>query len=57
MKILGHISLGALLGALGIKLIVVEDPEQLERVQARLTPRKYRLARPRAQNAGPVAAA
>jgi hypothetical protein len=40
MKPLGAISLGCVLGALGMQLIAVEDPEALERVRHRLLPRK-----------------
>src|SRR4051794_38656581 len=42
MKCAGRVSLGAMLGALGLMLLVVEDPAALERVRARLTKRKYR---------------
>jgi hypothetical protein len=42
IKSLGQISLGALLGALGIALHICEDPEQLARVRSRLAKRKYR---------------
>jgi len=38
-KRLGPVSLAAILGALGVKLIVVEDPEQLARIRRRLTKR------------------
>jgi hypothetical protein len=43
-RTLGKMSLGAVLGALGLKLIVVEDPVALAKVQNRYRPRKY--ARP-----------
>jgi hypothetical protein len=43
-RILGPISLGAVLGALALKLVVVEDTAALERLQPRLTPRKRRPA-------------
>lgn len=36
IKGIGRVSLGPMLGALGLKLIVVEDTEALARVQARL---------------------
>jgi hypothetical protein len=37
---LGRLSLGLVLGALGVKLIVAEDPEVLERVRGRLVKRR-----------------
>jgi hypothetical protein len=37
---LGRLSLGVLLTALGLQLVVVEDPEALARVRGRLVPRK-----------------
>jgi hypothetical protein len=40
MKILGRISLGPILGAVGCCLILAEDPKQLARIRHRLTPRK-----------------
>src|SRR6266705_2966675 len=40
MKTLGRTSMGPLLGVLGLKLLVVEDTEALERVRRRLTPAK-----------------
>jgi hypothetical protein len=46
IKGLGRMSLGALLGALGLKLLVVEDVEQLERVRPRLVPRYTSMTRP-----------
>jgi hypothetical protein len=42
---LGHMSMGALLGALGVRIVLVEDREALAKVRARYRPRKY--ARPR----------
>ncbi len=39
-KTIGRVSLGPLLGTLGIKLHVVEDPEVFERIRPRLVPRK-----------------
>jgi hypothetical protein len=44
IKRLDAISLGPMLGALGLMLIAVEDPEQLARVRHRLVPRKARAA-------------
>jgi hypothetical protein len=38
-KNLGPISLGAMLGALGLALVVVEDPDALARIKSRLTPK------------------
>ena len=52
MRVLGPVSLPALLGALGLQLIVAEDPEALARVRARLTPRTPGTAT-RANNHGP----
>jgi hypothetical protein len=40
IKTLGKISLGPLLGALGLALVVVEDREALARIRDRLTPTK-----------------
>jgi len=40
VKHIGATSLGPLLGALGLKLVVEIDQEQFERVKNRLTPRK-----------------
>lgn len=40
MRSLGRISLGPLLGALGLKLHVVEDAEALARIKKRITARK-----------------
>jgi len=40
VKKLGCMSLTSLLGALALKLIVVEDPEQLAKVRSRLTRRR-----------------
>jgi hypothetical protein len=39
-RTLGRLSLGLMLGALGLRLIVVEDREALKRVKGRLEPRK-----------------
>jgi hypothetical protein len=39
---LGRVSLGPLIGALGLKLIVAEDAEQLARIRSRLIQRKAR---------------
>jgi hypothetical protein len=41
-KRLGHMSLGAMLGALGLALVVVEDAAQLARIRSRLVPRRGR---------------
>jgi hypothetical protein len=51
IKTLGRISLGCILGALAIKLIVVEDTEQLDRIRSRLVARKAGTRR-RADAAG-----
>jgi hypothetical protein len=42
IKNLGGMSFGALLGALALQLVAVEDSAALGRVRGRLTPRKYR---------------
>jgi hypothetical protein len=44
VKRLGEISLGALLGCLGLKLVAVEDPVALARVERRLRARQLRHA-------------
>ena len=36
MRRLGHVSLGLVLGGLGLKLTISEDPEQVERIRRRL---------------------
>jgi hypothetical protein len=41
VRMLGRTSLGALLGALGLVLVVAEDPQQLARVKRRFKPRSY----------------
>ena len=41
---LGASTLGPLLGALGLALVVVEEQAALDRVRDRLTPRKYQLS-------------
>jgi hypothetical protein len=40
VKALGRTSMGPLLGALGLKLVVVEDAEALEKIRRRLVPAK-----------------
>jgi hypothetical protein len=40
VKALGPVSMGPLLGTLGLKLIVAEDAEALEKIRHRLVPRK-----------------
>jgi hypothetical protein len=42
VKKLGHVSLGALLGGLGLKIVLVEDEAALRRIQSRLAPRRRR---------------
>jgi hypothetical protein len=39
-KMFGPMSLGTILGALGLKLLAVEDPEQMARVHHRMVPRR-----------------
>jgi hypothetical protein len=46
MKGLGRLSLGCMLGATGVKLIMVEDKEALARIRTRLVPRKLALPLP-----------
>jgi hypothetical protein len=41
--------MGPIVGALGVKLVMAVDPEQLERVQGRHVQRKNALPRARAQ--------
>jgi hypothetical protein len=55
VKTLGPISMGPMLGALGLALVVVEveDTEQLERVRPQLTKRKIRVAAPSAGETQP----
>jgi hypothetical protein len=56
-RILGPISLGAILGALALKLVIIEDPAQLERLRPRLTKRHrgYRRgAKPKESPAPPM---
>ncbi len=47
-KRFGPVSLPAILGALGIKLVAFEDPEALARVQSRLVKRNEHKVRHRA---------
>jgi hypothetical protein len=42
MRKFGPVTLGAILGALAIKLIAVADEEQLAQIRARLTPARFR---------------
>jgi len=42
---LGPISMGPILQAMGLCLIVAQDDEQMRRIASRLTPRKMRPAR------------
>ena len=49
LKGLGPVSFGLVLGALAIKLVVFEDPEQLQKVASRLTPRSPYGRMPTAQ--------
>jgi hypothetical protein len=55
-KPLGRVSLGVLLTPLGVKLVVVEDPEALARVRGRLTRRKHNGKRRQAVDGGRAAA-
>jgi len=47
IKNLGPISFQALLGALGVAVVVVEDPEQVKRVEGRWTKRERPLRTPK----------
>jgi hypothetical protein len=47
IKKLGIVSLGCVLGSLGMKLVAFEDPEALARVRSRLVPRKDKAHKPR----------
>jgi hypothetical protein len=44
IKHLSYLSLGLMLGALGLKLLVVEDSEALARVQRRLVKRQFKTS-------------
>lgn len=46
LRLLGPMSFGAVLGSLGLKILLVEDAEQMARIAHRLTPRAKRMARP-----------
>jgi hypothetical protein len=45
MRTLGGMSLGCVLPALGVRLVLVEDPEALARIGSRLVKRKASAAR------------
>jgi hypothetical protein len=45
MKYVGRASLGPLLGALGIKLIIVEDEDQMRRIEKRIAHRRATAGR------------
>jgi len=47
IKNLGPVSFEALLGALGVAVVVVEDPEQIKRVEGRWTKRERPLRQPK----------
>jgi hypothetical protein len=51
-KMLGAVTMPLLLPALGLKLQVVEDPEAMERIRSRLTPRNASQARMQTVKAG-----
>lgn len=51
IKNLGPISFSAILGALGLAVVVVEDPEQVERVKSRWTKRQKPLQQQPIQSA------
>ncbi len=50
-KNLGQVSLGNILGAVGKALVLVDDPEQMKRVEGRWTPRKRPLKASRCASA------
>ena len=53
MRIFGRISLGSLLGALALKLVVVEDAGQLQKIEKRIAHKQPRAG----QSLGPRARA
>ena len=55
-KRFGVMSFCAIMGALGIKLLAVDDPEALARVRPRLVPRRKRLPQTRPQHRADAAA-
>jgi hypothetical protein len=55
-RCLGATSMGLMLGAMGLALVVVEDAEALKRIQAKLPKRRASAVRP-AVDAGPVSMA
>jgi len=55
-KRLGIMAFGALLGAIGIKLVAIEDTEALARVRRRLVKRRKRLPQTQSQPGSDVAA-
>lgn len=55
IKNLGPVSFQALLGALGVAVVVVEDPEQIKRVEGRWTKRERPLRTPKLLTASTTA--
>lgn len=53
MKSFGRVSLGPMLGALGVSLVLVEDPEQMARVATRMEERNTAQVRTGHANARP----
>jgi hypothetical protein len=51
IKSFGWASLGSVLGAIGCKLVLIEDPEQTAKMRARITPRQRPIRQ--AASAGP----
>jgi hypothetical protein len=47
IRSLGRVSFGPVLQSLGLKLLIVEDPQALERVTSRLTKRRREMCRTR----------
>jgi hypothetical protein len=54
MRALGRRSMGPILGALGLALVVIEDHEQMRRIRSRLIPRRERRNRARDNARRPV---
>jgi hypothetical protein len=54
MKRFGPVTLGAILGVLGLKMVVTVDQEQLAQISGRLTPAKFRRWHAAADKAMPT---
>ena len=53
-KKFGNVSLGSTLGAIGCKLLLVEDPEQTAKIMARCKLRERPIARPAKTSSVPI---